>query len=288
MIEREWKSEFNVGCDYIDNAHQKLFKILWKVMDLLSEREYEKQKHACKEAIKFLYSYTVTHFAEEEAYMREIGYEGYEAHKKIHDEMKNETVPMHDKVLQEGDYSKESVRNFVGFFIGWLTGHILVMDKAITGKTFDDVNTSNISVNDKIIKEIENFSNRFFGYSYTVSTQKYDNNVYEKAIYYELSYEDTDIVFMVENGCVKAMIGEMLGKTIEVIDKAVLVSFIQLMMYVGRAVYYSASTKIVSKPNSHRIIKVNEVREYLEKKTVTNYVEWETGTGNMAVFVLNQ
>lgn len=286
MIDREWKKEYNVGCDYIDNAHHKLFKILWKVIDLLSEREYEKHKHACVEAIKFLYSYTSTHFAEEEAYMREIGYAGYEAHKKVHDEIKNETVPMHDKVLQESDYSKESVREFVGFFTGWLTGHILVMDRAITDKSLDNINESPITVNEKIIKEIENFAKRFSGYPLTVSTQTYDNKVYGEAIYYELSYEDTDIVFMVENGSVKMIMGEMLGKTIEEIDKAVLVSFIQLMMYVGRLVYCSVSSKMIGKPTNHRIIKMDDVKEYIEKKTVSNYVEWKAEKGNMAVFVL--
>lgn len=286
MLEREWKKEYNVGCDYIDNAHYKLFKILWKVIDLLSNREYEKHRHACLESIKFLYSYTATHFAEEEAYMREIGYAGYEAHKKVHDEIKNETIPMHDKTLQESNYSKESVREFLGFFIGWLTGHILVMDRAITDRSLDDINASSNSVNEKIIREIENFSERFLGYPLTVSSQTYDNKIYAEAIYYELSYEDADIVFMVENESAKKMIGEMLGSTIEVIDKAMLVSFIQFMMNVGKMVYYSVSSKIVSKPNNHRIINVNDVKEYLDQKIVNNYVEWKAEKGNMAVFVL--
>lgn len=174
----------------------------------------------------------------------------------------------------------------MGFFTGWLTGHILVMDRAITDKPLDNINESPITVNEKIIKEIENFAKRFSGYPLTVSTQTCDNKVYGEAIYYELSYEDTDIVFMVENGSVKMMIGEMLGKTIEEIDKAVLVSFIQLMMYVGRLVYCSVSSKMIGKPTNHRIIKMDDVKEYIEKKTVSNYVEWKAEKGNMAVFVL--
>ena len=62
-----------------------MFNILWRVIDLLSEQDYEKHKHACAEAIKFLYNYTATHFSEE-AYMQEIGYDGYEAHKRVHNE----------------------------------------------------------------------------------------------------------------------------------------------------------------------------------------------------------
>ena len=49
---------------------------------------------------------------------------------------------MHDRNLQENDYSKEAVREFVGFFIGWLTGHILIMNRAITDNTLTDINTS--------------------------------------------------------------------------------------------------------------------------------------------------
>lgn len=49
--------------------------------------------------------------------MKEIGYAGYEAHRKVHEEIKNEVVPMHDKLLQESDYSKEAVREFLAFFM---------------------------------------------------------------------------------------------------------------------------------------------------------------------------
>lgn len=286
MLEREWKEEYNVGCDYVDIAHRKLFKILWKVLDLLLEQDYEKNKHACKEAIKFLYNYTATHFEEEELYMKEIGYMGYEAHKKVHDEMKNETVPLHDMILQKSDYSKESVREFVGFFTGWLTGHILVMDKAITDHTLDKINASDISVSEKIIKEMDIFSKKILRYPLTVFSLMYDNKVYEESIYYELSYRNTDIVFMAEKGIVKKIVAEMIGETIEVIDKAVLISFIQLMMYAGRLIYYSVSSEIVSKPDCHRIVKSEDVKSLIEGKIIINYVEWKNIEGNMAVFVL--
>lgn len=285
MIEREWKTEYNIGCDYVDAAHRKLFNILWKVLDLISERDYEKHKHACIESIKFLYNYTATHFTEEEKYMQEIGYVGYEAHKKVHEEVKNEIVPMHDRALQESNYSKEKVREFVGFFSGWLTGHILVMDKAITDSTLRKINALDISVNEKIIKEIADFSQRFSEYRLTVVGQTYDNCVYEDAIYYELTYGDVIVLFMVQNGSVKKIVSEMTGKTVEVIDKSVLISFIQLMMYAGRMVYYSVSAEMTGKPDSHRLIASKDIAKLIENRNLTNYVEWNAENGNMAVWV---
>lgn len=286
MLERDWKEEYNIGCDYVDTAHKKLFGILWKVMDLLAEQDYEKNKYACVEAIKFLYNYTATHFAQEEAFMREIGYSGYEAHRKVHEEIKNQTVPMHDKVLTESDYSKEAVREFIAFFTGWLTGHILVMDRAITDSSFEDINEANISVTEKIIKDIEGFTNRFCNYRFMLSTLSYDGNIYEDAVYYKLTYEAEELLFMTQSEVVKKMVGQMAGKSIESIDKAALISFIQLMLYAGRLVYYSLSAKIADKPESHSIIAAKDAKAYIENKKISNYVEWEAADGKIAIFVL--
>ena len=134
MEEMKWKDEYNVGCDYVDKAHQKLFSVLRKVEALLEQNDYNKNRFACVETIKFLYDYTKTHFAQEEAFMRETGYSGYEMHKKLHDNLRDVTVPALDTDLRQNDYSKESVAQFIGVFTGWLAGHILVEDKAITGR----------------------------------------------------------------------------------------------------------------------------------------------------------
>lgn len=130
----QWRDRFNIGVEMIDQAHRRLFSIVQKMMDLYVERH--EKKFACVEGIKYFKAYALKHFAEEEAYMRKIGYSGYLAHKKIHDKMRYETLPELERLLYESDFSTEMVQRFIGVCTGWLTGHIIIEDRAIvSGRT---------------------------------------------------------------------------------------------------------------------------------------------------------
>lgn len=131
MRQIQWRDRFNIGVEMIDQAHRRLFSIVQKMMDLYVERH--ENKFACVEGIKYFKAYALKHFAEEEAYMREIGYPGYSVHKKIHDRMRYETLPELERLLYDSDFSAEAVQRFIGVCTGWLTGHIIIEDRAITG-----------------------------------------------------------------------------------------------------------------------------------------------------------
>ena len=131
MQQIQWQDRFNIGVENIDQAHRRLFSIVQKMMDLYVEKH--ENKFICVEGIKYFKAYALKHFAEEEAYMREIGYPGYLAHKRIHDKMKYETLPALERSLYDTDFSTEMVQRFIGVCTGWLTGHITMEDRAITG-----------------------------------------------------------------------------------------------------------------------------------------------------------
>lgn len=133
MQQIQWQDRFNIGVETIDHAHRKLFLIVQKIMDLYVERH--ENKFACVEGIKYFKAYALKHFAEEEAYMRSIGYPGYLNHKKLHDRMRWETLPGLERLLYDSNFSTEAVQRFIGVCTGWLTGHILIEDRAITGET---------------------------------------------------------------------------------------------------------------------------------------------------------
>ena len=133
MQQIQWQDQFKIGVEIIDQAHQKLFSIVQKMMDLYVKRHED--RFACVEGIKYFKAYALKHFAEEEAYMREIGYPGYLAHKRIHDRMRREVIPDLERSLYATDFSTEAVQRFIGVCTGWLTGHIIIEDRAITGKT---------------------------------------------------------------------------------------------------------------------------------------------------------
>ena len=130
--EIKWNDRFCIGVDTIDKAHERLFSIVGKLISL-NEDEH-KQQHACREGVKYFKSYAMKHFAEEETYMKSINYSGYAIHKSLHDNLRDETLPALEVELEEQDYSKESVRHFVGICLGWLNAHIMIEDYAITGK----------------------------------------------------------------------------------------------------------------------------------------------------------
>ena len=132
MQQIEWQEKFGIGVEIIDQAHHNLFSIVQKITDLYVERHED--TFAWVEGIKYFKAYTFKHFAEEEAYMREIGYPGYQAHKRLHDRMKWKTLPELEQILNASNFSTEAVQRFIGVCTGWLTGHIIIEDQAITGK----------------------------------------------------------------------------------------------------------------------------------------------------------
>ena len=105
----EWREEYSVGVEDIDKEHQRLFQIINK---LFAFREEEKDSQWLgQEGIKYFKGHAMKHFADEESYMESIG----------HPE------------LERTDYSQESMEHFLGICAGWLVGHTLTEDKAITG-----------------------------------------------------------------------------------------------------------------------------------------------------------
>lgn len=129
--EMEWDKRFNIGVDSIDHAHRKLFSIVRKLISLSKDKNNE--QWACAEGIKYFKSYAIEHFRDEEAYMQSIGYNGYEIHKRLHDDMRFKTLPALEKDLKESGYSQESIQHFLGICLGWLTAHIIIEDRAIAG-----------------------------------------------------------------------------------------------------------------------------------------------------------
>lgn len=126
-----WKDEYNIGVDIIDKEHRRLFKIINKL--LLFTDEEKKSQWACQEGIKYFKEHAMKHFEEEEEYMKSIGYEGLNMHRLIHRGFREDTLPVLEKELEKTDYSANSIGHFLGVCAGWLVGHTLTEDRAITG-----------------------------------------------------------------------------------------------------------------------------------------------------------
>lgn len=129
-----WQEAYNIGVESIDKEHQRLFKIINKLFSFEEDEEKEKSQWACQEGIKYFKGHALKHFADEEKYMASIGYEGLERHRHIHTNFQENTLPALEQELERTGYSLEAMDHFLGVCTGWLIGHTLTEDQAITGE----------------------------------------------------------------------------------------------------------------------------------------------------------
>ncbi len=287
MREDFWKEEYEVGCDYVDAAHRKLFAVMGKVSALIRGRDYEKEKFACVEAIKFLYNYTDTHFKQEEAFMRQIGYEHYEDHKLLHDNLRNVTLPALDAELEANDYSPESIHQFIGIFAGWLTGHILIEDRAITGRAQSKWNVHNDKDReDALNSELKKFMSDFHKLDINLITRRYEGLEIENAFYYEMIFKGRRVVFFAQNAVVLKMASDILGSEQNILNKQAMMAYVQLIHSLVKVVLcivgYAGDMTIIS----HRAINPEILKGYFGQNFPDYSLEWGSQVGRLGLCVM--
>lgn len=224
--EVEWEERFNIGIDSIDNAHRKLFSIVRKLIYLS-----KKEKHgpwACAEGIKFFKSYAIEHFANEEAYMQSIGYIGYETHKQLHDNMRYKTLPALEKDLLESNYSQESIQHFLGICLGWLTVHIMIEDRAITGKFINNwqhgKNGEDLTILENAlidtIREVFKLQAEIVSDHY--SGENFGKSIISRLIYSQQEGRQAQIFLVIEESLALQAVSSMLDIPLKKVDKLVI------------------------------------------------------------------
>ena len=209
-----WQDRFNIGVEVIDKEHRKLFSILNKL--LASRLKEEKNRWACQEGIKYFREHAMKHFAEEEVYMASISYPGFDTHRRVHDNFRKKTLPSLEKELNQSDFSEEAIKHFLGVCAGWLIGHTLTEDRAITGKS--------ASKWGELLPEEEQSAMRrlilhlladMFQLNARVISECYGGEKFGKGIYYRLVYgagkgNQWEIILVFEEKLLMNTIGSML------------------------------------------------------------------------------
>ncbi len=126
----EWRDEYNIGVESIDRDHQRLFHIVNKLLHF--QEEEKDSQWTCQEGIKYFKGHALKHFADEEMYMSCVNYEGLEQHRQIHKSFRENTLPALEQELERTNYAPNAVEHFLGVCTGWLIGHTLTEDQAIT------------------------------------------------------------------------------------------------------------------------------------------------------------
>lgn len=132
-----WQERFNIGVESIDSAHQELFRIINK-LHKIAQRGGDNAKWTASQAIKYVHSYALKHFQDEEAYMVSINFRDYEAHKAIHTTMREKIIPRLYSHLEQENYSVASIELFLKVFEKWLIKHIVGHDRELIQKALSD------------------------------------------------------------------------------------------------------------------------------------------------------
>ena len=213
-----WKENYNIGVDVIDKEHKRLFRIINKLYAFREEDEEKKSQWACQEGIKYFKEHAVKHFADEEQYMSSIGYNGLETHRLIHKGFREKTLPALEEELEKMEYSTDSIDHFLGVCAGWLIGHTMTEDMAITGK--DERKWENllpqeeIAANKKVI--IQLLYDMFHLESKVISEfykgERFGNGVYYRLVYGTKNDDKRWEIFMVfEENLLVNTVGKIMG-----------------------------------------------------------------------------
>ncbi|RKJ66846.1 bacteriohemerythrin [Roseburia sp. 1XD42-69] len=235
--ETKWNKQFNIGIDSIDNAHRRLFSIVGKLIHL--SRDENNGQWACAEGIKYFKNYAIEHFADEEAYMQSICYKEYGIHKRLHDDMRYETLPALEKDLTESNYSQESIQHFLGICLGWLTAHIMIEDRAITGKVSTRWKADNAGIPMDTLKNALLVTvQEIFRLKTEIVSEHYSGENFGPSLVIRLTYlskdkETVQIFIVLENSLVLKTVSAMLNMPLKKMDKIVMNAAKELSQHIA-------------------------------------------------------
>jgi len=114
----EWKTEYSVHINSIDEQHKNLFAIAHELHTAMCSGQ---AKQALGKILDRLVQYTATHFAYEEKLMQQCGYPDLAAHKKEHQALTQQVVDFQQKF--HAGTATMSVQ-LMTFLKSWLEHHI--------------------------------------------------------------------------------------------------------------------------------------------------------------------
>jgi hemerythrin len=126
----EWRSEFLLGIEKIDEQHKKLFQIASEIHQAMRNQLVTDKYDEIVRLITELKDYTVFHFTYEEEYMSNIGYRKLLSHKVEHHDFveKISNIDYNRVDMNQDEYLTE----LLDFVVDWIAKHIMETDRAYT------------------------------------------------------------------------------------------------------------------------------------------------------------
>lgn len=126
----EFTDEYLTGIDMIDREHRQLFEIIERASHLVRSWSTTDHFDEILHTLDELRKYTQNHFSDEEEYMRNIHYDGYDAQKRAHEAFISRLDELDPAEIEKNP--RDYLESLVEFLLGWLIHHILQSDKKIS------------------------------------------------------------------------------------------------------------------------------------------------------------
>ena len=124
----QWKDEYAIGIDVIDEQHKKLFAIAQEAEDLLyMPSKYDKYDEIIK-IIDELKDYVNFHFSEEEKIIQAIEYKKYFTHCIHHHDFVIK-IREASNVKNIDEHQEEKIRSLLNLVNQWLVAHVTHEDR---------------------------------------------------------------------------------------------------------------------------------------------------------------
>ncbi len=124
-------SQYETGIDFVDDEHRRLFDIVGRAYSLMGMQQGLERYDKIMGVLDELSEYAETHFAHEEEYMKKIKYPKLEQQQRAHSIFLDR---MDDRNFAENELDQEEyLEELLDFLFGWLSNHIMRMDKEIAG-----------------------------------------------------------------------------------------------------------------------------------------------------------
>jgi len=123
-----WKSEYSVGIDSMDDEHRQMFRLINEIHEEMRGR---RDTESMEQFLGDIHTAIAMHFALEERVMREAAYEEYEAHKEDHEELLDQIRDMMDTFDEDCD---AGIRHLSECLSDWFLAHFGSFDARLHGK----------------------------------------------------------------------------------------------------------------------------------------------------------
>lgn len=122
----DWVSALSVYDDNLDRQHQQLLEQVNKLLDAVLLEST--QPSLPQDIIAFLDHYIDTHFADEERYMQEHGYPGFDEHRALHQQFITRYAKLKNTIAAPGSIESK-VLALENHLARWWIDHIGTADK---------------------------------------------------------------------------------------------------------------------------------------------------------------